>query len=39
MNQRDLKNFIYWDEIWNEEVEDDLGFFYSEDMSEDIKNK
>jgi len=39
MNQRDLRNFIYWDEIWNEEFEEGLGFFYSDDMTEDIKNK
>ena len=39
MNQRDLRNFIYWDEIWNEEFEEELGFFYSDDTAEDIKNK
>ena len=39
MNQRDLKNFRNWDEIWDKEFEDEFGYTYMDDQVEDLKNK
>jgi len=39
MNQRDLKNFMNWDEIWDKESEEEFGYSYMDSKSEDIKNK
>ncbi len=39
MNQRDLKNFRNVNEMLDRELEEELGLVYSDDMSEDLKNK
>jgi hypothetical protein len=39
MNRRDLKNFRDINELWDEEMEEELGFIYSDDAIEDFKNK
>jgi len=39
MNQRDLKNYRNWDDIWEEEFEKEFGYTYMDDKGENIKNK
>ena len=39
MNQRDLRNFSNWDEIWDKEFEEEFEYFYMDDKVENIKNK
>ena len=39
MNRRDLKNFRDMNELWDEEMEEELGYLYSNDIMEDFKDK
>jgi len=39
MNQRDLKNFRNWDEIWKREFDREFDYSYMDDQVEDLKNK
>ena len=39
MNQRDLKNYRNWDEIWKKEFDGEFGYSYMDDQVEDLKNK
>jgi hypothetical protein len=39
MNRRDLKNFSNIEELWNEEMQEELSYIYSSDVMENFKDK
>jgi len=39
MSRRDGRNFRNVDELWDEELEEELSYLYSNDVMEDFKDK